>query len=67
MKIKPGHTTTEFWLTLSAVLIQGGITAVGMLDVAWAATGITILTSLYGLLRFGLKANEQKTPPTPPA
>ena len=65
MKLKSGITTTEFWLTLTGVITQGALSALGMLDVAWSATGITALTALYSLLRFGLKANEQKAEKQP--
>lgn len=60
MKLKPGYTTTEFWTTVIATLLQGGLAAAGMIDHTWAAVGITVINAVYPLLRFGLKANAQK-------
>lgn len=53
--LKPGYSTSEFWSVIIAGLSLVGLSAVSMLDVAWAATGVTILTALYQLSRHGLK------------
>ena len=59
MKLKPGYSTTEFYTTIAATMVQGGLAALGMLDAGWAALGITLLNLLYPILRYGLKANAQ--------
>jgi hypothetical protein len=58
MKLKPGVNTTEFWIAIGAGVLQVGMVAMGMLDGAYAATGTTILGSLYILIRGGLKSKE---------
>lgn len=56
--LKPGHTTSEFWTVIIAGLSMVGLSAISMLDVAWAVTGVTILTALYNLSRNSLKQKQ---------
>lgn len=60
MKLKPGITTTEFWITISGIVVQGALTAFGMLDAGWAAVGATILGSIYTLIRGNIKRGAQE-------
>jgi hypothetical protein len=68
MKLKPGITTTEFYVTIGGVLVQGALAAFGMIDAGWAAMGITLLGGLYNLGRFALKSKTApaEVPPTQP-
>lgn len=56
--LKPGYTTSEFWTVIIAGLSMVGLSAISMLDVAWAVTGVTILTALYNLSRNSLKQKQ---------
>lgn len=55
LPLKPGHTSTEFWLTIAAGLITTALSAVSMLDVTWAVGAITVLTLGYNASRSKLK------------
>lgn len=67
MKLKPGITTTEFWTTIGATVVQGLLAAGGMIDGTYAAFGITLLNLLYPLLRTALKNKSADTPEPPKA
>lgn len=56
MKLKPGVTTTEFWIVIAAGACQVGLAAMDKIDAEWAAGGITILGGIYVLIRGGLKS-----------
>lgn len=51
LPLKPGHTTTEFWAVIIGGLLTTGIAAVSMLDVAWAAIAIAVMTIGYNYSR----------------
>lgn len=55
METKPGYKTTEFWLSLAAILI-GAVMASGMLDGLgtdhWAVKAIGIAASVLGALGY---------------
>lgn len=56
LPLKPGHTTTEFWLTLVCNLCQTVLASLGVLNTSSAAIGITITTAIYTVIRAALKA-----------
>ena len=53
--MKPGYQTTEFWLTLAAAATSGGMGYLQTLSAPWAVVSVTVLTSLYTLMRASLK------------
>lgn len=55
LPLKPGHTTTEFWLVILTGLISTALAAISLLDVAWAVGAITLLTLAYTGTRSRLK------------
>ena len=55
MKLKPGVSTTEFWLAVGAGLVGVGGMAFGMVDGDTATACATILGALYMLLRTAAK------------
>lgn len=59
--LKPGHTTTEFWAVVIGGLLTTGIAAVSMLDVAWAAIAIAVMTIGYNYSRHQQKMVATKT------
>lgn len=59
--LKPGHSTTEFWLTVAAGLISTALAATSMIDATWAAGAVTVLALAYNAARAKLKSN----PPPP--
>ena len=70
MTLKPGHLTTEFWLTV-AVDLGALIAAIGdQLPPRYAALASTVATGLYALARGWAKSSPALKPPpapTPPA
>lgn len=62
--LKPGHTTTEFWLVVASGLISTALAACSLIDAAWAAGAVTILALAYNASRAKLKTNG--TPPNDP-
>lgn len=52
---KPGYKTTEFWLSMAAIVI-GGVMASGMLDSLggdhWAVKVVGIVASILGALGY---------------
>lgn len=55
LPLKPGHTTTEFWLVILTGLISTALAAISLLDVGWAVGAITVLTLAYTGTRSRLK------------
>ncbi len=55
LPLKPGRTSTEFWLTILGSLIAGLLSATSMLDVTWAAGAIVVMTVAYNHTRTKLK------------
>jgi hypothetical protein len=58
MKLKPGIKTSELWVTIGSGLLSTTLAALGLVEGTYVAVGLTILGSLYTLLRSGLKARE---------
>jgi len=53
--IKPGISTSEFWIVIIGGLLLTAQTALSMLDPAWAAGGVTLLGFVYASIRGKLK------------
>ena len=58
MKLKPGIATSELWVTAVAGILSTALAVLGLVDGTYVAVGVTILGSVYTLLRSGLKARE---------
>ncbi len=54
----PGYKTTEFWLSLLAAGIAGGLSYLQGINAPWAIGAVTIISGLYAMLRASLKAKE---------
>ena len=61
MKLKPGITTTEFWLVVGVNVCQVALVIFGQMSGTAASVGLTITTSLYNFLRV-LQKNKATTP-----
>ena len=59
--MKPGIKTTEFWLYLAGIIIQGALAVFGMLSAHWAVAASTILAAVYTWLRGEHKASHEAT------
>lgn len=66
LPLKPGHTTTEFWLVIATGLLGTGLSAMSLLNVSWAFAAIAALTFGYNYGRARLKAAQASTPPPAP-
>lgn len=55
LKLKPGITTSELWIVIAAGVVNILLAVVGMIDAEWAAAAVTILGTVYTLIRGGLK------------
>lgn len=55
LPLKPGHSSTEFWLTVILGLLTTLISALGMLEVTWGATVLAALGITYTMGRNRLK------------
>lgn len=53
--IKPGYKTTEFWLTLLLNIVAGALAYLEQLDATWAVVSVSILNSIYVLIRGAVK------------
>lgn len=53
--LKPGVTTTEFWTTIVAGLLLTALSAMTLLDAAWVAGAVIVLTLAYNGSRANLK------------
>ncbi len=53
--LKPGVTTSEFWVVVIAGLLLTAQAALSLMDVAWAMAGVTLLGLAYTALRGRLK------------
>jgi hypothetical protein len=56
MKLKPGISTSEFWITLSLSLGSVVLAALGQIDGSTAAAVSTVLGAVYTAARGYLKA-----------
>jgi hypothetical protein len=67
MSLKPGHLTTEFWLTV-AVDVATLIAAIAdQLPPRYAALASTVATGLYALARGWAKSSPALKPPPDPS
>lgn len=55
LPLKPGVTTTEFWTTIVAGLLLTALSAMTLLDAAWVAGAVIVLTLAYNGSRANLK------------
>ena len=55
LPLKPGVSTSEFWIVIISSLLLTAQAAFSMLDVAWAMGGVTVLGLVYTSLRGKLK------------
>lgn len=53
--MKPGYQTTEFWLSLSAVMLAAALGYLQTLDATWAVLSASIVSIVYTLVRSSLK------------
>lgn len=58
MKLKKGISSTEFWVTLAAGLSGVAMANLNMIDAEWAVGSVTILGTVYTVLRSALKSKE---------
>lgn len=58
--MKPGYKTTEFWLCLGAATLAGSLGYLETIDAPWAVASVTIISSVYTLLRAALKAKQPR-------
>lgn len=56
LKLKPGIKSSEFYISIAAGLVSVLLAALGMVDAEWAAVSVTILGTVYTLIRGGLKS-----------
>lgn len=54
--LKPGISTTEFWIVVISGLLLTAQTALTMLSPGWAMAGVTILGIAYTSIRGRLKS-----------
>jgi hypothetical protein len=54
--LKPGVSTTEFWTVIVCGLLLTAQAALSLTTVAWAASGVTLLSLLYVHQRGKLKS-----------
>ena len=53
--MKPGYQTTEFWLSLAAVMLSAALGYLQTIDATWAVTSASVVTIIYTLVRSSLK------------
>lgn len=56
----PGYKTTEFWLSLAAACIAGGLGYLETISAPWAVASVTVISGIYAVLRAALKAKQAK-------
>lgn len=54
--LKPGISTSEFWIVVISGLLLTAQAALSMTSVAWAMGGVTVLGLLYTQIRGRLKS-----------
>lgn len=54
--LKPGVSTSEFWIVVISGLLLTAQAALSMTSVAWAMGGVTVLGLLYTQIRGRLKS-----------
>ena len=59
MKLKPGIQTSELWVVIGSGLISTALAVAGLVEGTYVALGVTVLGSLYALIRGGLKSKAQ--------
>lgn len=55
LPLKPGRSSTEFWLIILTGLLTTSLSALSILDVAWSAGALVVLTLAYNQSRTKLK------------
>lgn len=63
MKLKPGITTSEFWLTSTGAVIVLSSTVLGQLDWEAGALLISAMTTIYTVIRGLVKKEDAKFEP----
>lgn len=58
--MKPGYQTTEFWLSLAAVMLSAAAAYLNAIDAAWAVTAASVISIVYTLVRSSLKNQASK-------
>lgn len=61
LPLKPGRTTTEFWLVILTGLLSTGLAATQLLAVEWATLATVVLAALYNHHRGKLKLIQAQT------
>lgn len=61
LPLKPGRTTTEFWLVILTGLLSTGLAATQLLAVEWATLATVLLAALYNHHRGKLKLIQAQT------
>jgi hypothetical protein len=51
----PGYKTTEFWLSLSAVMLSAALGYLQTQDANWAVVSASVVSIIYTLVRSSLK------------
>ncbi|WP_395737463.1 hypothetical protein [Prosthecobacter sp.] len=59
--LKPGVSTSEFWIVVVSGLLLTAQAALSLVDVAWAMGGVTILGLVYTSIRGRLKSIHAQT------
>jgi len=55
LPLKPGRTSTEFWLIIVTGLLTTGLSALSIMDVTWGAGALIVMTLAYNQSRTKLK------------
>lgn len=55
LSLKPGRTSTEFWLIIITGLLTTSLSALSIMDVTWGAGAMVVLTFAYNQSRTKLK------------
>lgn len=55
LPLKPGRSSSEFWLIIITGLLTTSLSALSILDVTWGAGALIILTLAYNQSRTKLK------------
>jgi len=54
--MKPGYKTTEFWLSLAAVMLAAALSYLQSIPAEWAVISASVVSIVYTLLRSSLKS-----------
>lgn len=55
LPLKPGRTSSEFWLIILTGLLTTSLSALSVLDVTWGSGALVVLTLAYNQSRTKLK------------